>query len=38
LLEMGHYESNTPAFQVCPYLFKDLVRNNPMQFLKKYST
>lgn len=33
----GHYESNTPAFKACPYLFKDLLRNNPIRFLEKYA-
>lgn len=32
----GHYESNTPAFKYAPYLFKDLVRDNPEHFMKKY--
>jgi DNA-directed RNA polymerase subunit M/transcription elongation factor TFIIS len=31
----GHYESNTPAFKSVPYLFRHLVRNNPIQFLEK---
>ncbi len=34
----GHYEDNTPGFRRAPYLFKDLVRNNPMHYLKKYSS
>lgn len=33
----GYYESNTPAFRSMPYSFKDLVRNNPRAFLKKYA-
>lgn len=32
----GHYESNTPAFKSVPYLFRHLVRNNPIH-LKKYA-
>jgi DNA-directed RNA polymerase subunit M/transcription elongation factor TFIIS len=33
----GYYKSNTPAFKTCPSLFKDLVRDNPVKFLKKYA-
>jgi hypothetical protein len=32
----GHYESNTPAFKSAPYLFKDLVRDDPEHFMRKY--
>jgi hypothetical protein len=34
----GHYEDNTPGFRRAPYLFKDLVRNNPLYYMKKYSS
>jgi DNA-directed RNA polymerase subunit M/transcription elongation factor TFIIS len=33
----GHYESNSPAFKSAPYLFVNLVRDNPIHFMKKYS-
>jgi hypothetical protein len=36
LLGCAHYEDNTPGFRREPYLFKDLVRNDPLYFMKKY--
>src|SRR6266487_3746371 len=32
----GHYESNMLAFKSTPYLFKNIVRDNAFQFMKKY--
>jgi DNA-directed RNA polymerase subunit M/transcription elongation factor TFIIS len=33
----GHYEDNSPAFRLLPESFKDIVRDNPVYFMKKYS-
>jgi hypothetical protein len=32
----GYYESNTPAFKKHPEFFKNMVRENPMGFMKKF--
>lgn len=34
----GYYESNSPAFLQNPELFKNLVRHNPVHFMRKYGT
>ncbi|MEO9294540.1 MAG: hypothetical protein ABI347_02955 [Nitrososphaera sp.] len=33
----GHYNSDTPAFQAQPHLFRDIVRKNGHYFMAKYS-
>ena len=32
----GYYESMSQAFKECSYLFKDIVRNNPSHFIKRF--
>ena len=32
----GHYESDTPAYKYYSTLFKDIVRNNPSHFIRKF--
>lgn len=32
----GHYESNSPAFKSTPYLFMNMVRDNPILFARKF--
>ncbi len=33
----GRYESNSPAFNLMPELFVDLVREDPSYYIKKFS-
>lgn len=33
----GHYQSDTPAFQAQPELFRDVVRKNGEFFMRKYA-
>lgn len=32
----GHYEEDTPAYKALPELFENMVRKNPMRFMRKY--
>jgi hypothetical protein len=32
----GYYESDSPAYNTSPDLFKDMVRKNPSEFIKKF--
>jgi hypothetical protein len=33
----GHYEDNSPAFQLLPKSFTNLLRDNPIYFMKKFA-
>lgn len=33
----GHYQDNSPAYSLDPDSFKNLVRNNPIHFMKKFA-
>ena len=35
-LNCGHYESNSPAYRDNPKLFENLVRDDPIHFLRKF--
>jgi DNA-directed RNA polymerase subunit M/transcription elongation factor TFIIS len=32
----GYYESDSPAFFAYPELFRDIIRKNPQQFMRKF--
>lgn len=32
----GHYESDSPAYKTSPSLFKNIVRDNPHYFIRKF--
>ena len=34
----GYYEDNSPAYRMKPELFVNIVRNNPLHFMRKYGT
>lgn len=34
----GHYEDNSPAFRLSPESFRDLVRDNPIHFMRKFAS
>ena len=33
----GHYEDDSPAFRLMPELFKDVLRNNRVHFMRKFA-